>query len=471
MLFQVFLLVNLSICFGCIFDDDDDDNGSTMDNNETVNVIERVSFAFDGNETDGDSWVCSISSDGRFVAFRSDATNIVSGDTNEVEDIFIFDRETGTNQRVSIASDGSQANDEPFTCKLSSNGRFVAFGSYATNLVPNDTNDAVDVFVHDREKGITERVSVASDGTQANGDSYQVAVDFDGHLVAFKSEATNLVTSDTNKSSDIFVHDRELRITRRISVAFDGAEADGESMRVRLSSNGRYAAFLSFASNLVPNDPNGTIGDYFVHDQQSHVTELIVESDEQEIWGAPGGSISVFIPPSISPDGLFVGFSSSSDNLVPGDTNMTRDGFLFDRETGIIERYSVSSDGSEADYGSTLPEISADNCFVVFSSAATNLVPDDLNENSDVFIKDRETGQTERVNIAFDGSEGDSYSLTSYISEDGKYIAYESLAENMVENDRNGFMDVFIARNPISRCVSRKLTTCDNRILTTPEKM
>jgi Tol biopolymer transport system component len=242
-------------------------------------------------------------------------------------------------------------------------------------------------------------------------------------------------------------------------------------MLVRLSSNGRYAAFLSFASNLVPNDPNGTIGDYFVHDQQSHVTELIVESDEQEIWGAPGGSISVFIPPSISPDGLFVGFSSSSDNLVPGDTNMTRDGFLFDRETGIIERYSVSSDGSEADYGSTLPEISADNCFVVFSSAATNLVPDDLNENSDVFIKDRETGQTERVNIAFDGSEGDSYSLTSYISEDGKYIAYESLAENMVENDRNGFMDVFIARNPISRCVSRKLTTCDNRILTTPEKM
>jgi hypothetical protein len=448
MLFQVFLLVNLSIGFGCIFDDDD--NGSTMDNNETVNVIERVSFAFDENETDGDSWVCSISSDGRFVAFRSDATNIVSGDTNEVGDIFIFDRETGINQRVSIASDGSQANAEPSTCTLSSNGRFVVFGSYATNLVPNDTNNAVDVFVHDREKGITERVSVDSDGTQANGDSYQVAVNFDGHFVAFMSEATNLVTSDTNKSSDIFLHDRELRITMRISVAFDGTEADGESMLVRLSSNGRYAAFLSFASNLVPNDPNGTIGDYFVHDQQSHVTELIVESDEQEIWG-PGGSISIFIPPSISPDGLFVGFSSASDDLVPGDTNMTRDGFLFDRETGIIERYSVSSDGSEADYGSTIPEISADNRFVVFSSAATNLVPDDLNENPDVFIKDRETGQTERVNIAFDGSEGDSYSLTSYISEDGKYIAYESLAENMVENDRNGFMDVFIATNPINQ--------------------
>ena len=363
MLFAVFLLIGLSICFGCIFDDDDD-NGSTGDNNETVNVIERVSFAFDGNETDDDSWVCSISSDGRFVAFSSYATNIVFGDTNEVEDIFIFDRETGTSQRVSIASDSSQANDEQFTCTLSSNGRFVVFGSYATNLVPNDTNDAVDVYVHDRETGITERVSVASDGTQANGDSYQVAVNFDGRFVAFMSEATNLVANDTNKSSDIFIHDRELRITRRISIAFDGTEADGDSMLVRLSSNGRYAAFLSLASNLVPNDPNGTIGDYFVRDLQNHLTELIVESDEQEIE-FPGGSISVLIPPSISPDGRFVGFTSLSDDLVPGDTNMTRDGFLFDRETEIIERYSVSSDGSEADYGSLIPDISADNRFVV----------------------------------------------------------------------------------------------------------
>ena len=451
MFFQVFLLVNLSIGFGCIFDDDDD-NGSTMDKNETVNVVERVSFAFDGNETDDDSWVCSISSDGRFIAFSSDATNIVAGDTNEVGDIFIFDRETGINQRVSIASDGSQANDEPYTCTLSSNGRFVVFGSYATNLVPNDTNNAVDVFVHDREKGITERVSVASDGTQANGDSYQVAVNFDGHFVAFKSEATNLVTSDTNKSSDIFVHDRELRITRRISAAFDGTEANGDSMLVRLSSNGRYAAFLSFASNLIPNDPNGTIADYFVHDLQNHVTELIVEANENDTLGwAPGGSISIFIPPSISPDGRFVGFTSSSDDLVPGDTNMSQDGFLFDRETGIIERYSVSSDGSEADHGSSIPEISAANRFVVFFSGATNLVPDDFNGNLDVFVKDRETGQTERVSIAFDGSEGDRFSVTSNISEDGNYIAYESLAENLVENDSNRFMDVFIASNPINQ--------------------
>jgi len=450
MFFQVFLLVGLSISFGCIFDDDDD-NGSTGDNNETVNVIERVSFAFDGNETDDDSWVCSISSDGRFVAFVSYATNIVSGDTNEVEDIFIFDRETGINKRVSIASDGSQANDEQSTCTLSSNGRFVVFGSYATNLVPNDTNNAVDVFVYDREKGITERVSVDSDGTQANGDSYQVAVNFDGRFVAFMSEATNLVANDTNKSSDIFVHDRELRITRRISIAFDGTEADGDSRLVRLNSNGRYAAFLSFASNLVPNDPNGTIGDYFVHDLQNHVTELIVEADVQEI-GVPGvGTTSIFFPPSISPDGRFVGFTSLSDDMVPGDTNMTRDGFLFDRETEIIERYSVSSDGSEADYGSLIPDISADNRFVVFNSAATNLVPDDYNQHVDVFIKDRGTGQTERANIAFDGSEGDSSSLNSYISEEGKYIAYDSLSGNLVENDSNGFVDVFITNSPINQ--------------------
>jgi len=379
-LIQVFLLVSLSFNFGCSNNDDDDDDGFTIDNNEPVNDIERVSFAFDGSETDGDSWTCSISSDGRFVAFYSDATNIVTGDTNEVGDIFIFDRETGINERVSIASDGSQANEEAYTCTLSTDGRFVAFGSYATNLVPNDTNDVGDVFVHDREKGVTKRVSVASDGTQANGDSYwAVAVNCDGHVVAFMSEATNLVTGDTNNCNDIFVHNRELRITKRISVGSDGTEADGESMFVKLSCNGRYVVFLSGASNLVPNDPNGSITDGFVHDHWNHVTELIFESAGFDV---PGGG-SFHSSPSISPDGRFVGFESWSDDLVPGDTNMSGDTFLIERETGIVERCSVSSDGSEADSDSSQPEISADNRFVVFGSGATNLVPNYLNENMD----------------------------------------------------------------------------------------
>jgi Tol biopolymer transport system component len=444
-LIQVFLLVSLSISFGCIFDDNDD--GSTIDNNEPVNDIERVSFAFDGSETDGDSWACSISSDGRFVAFYSDANNIVTGDTNEVGDIFIFDRETGINERVSIASDGSQANEEAYTCTLSSDGRFVAFGSYATNLVPNDTNGFVDVFVRDRDLGITGRVSVSSNGIEGNGDSIFVAISSDGRFVGFESKASNLVFNDTNDSSDIFVHDRELRITKRISVASDGTEADGESIFVRISSNGRYVAFLSHASNLVPNDPNGSMADCFVHDHQIHDTELIYES---AAYVDPGGG-TFLSSPSISPDGRIVGFDSWSEDLVPGDTNKSPDAFLIDRETGIIERCSVSSDGSEADYGSNTPEISADNRFVVFGSAATNLVPNDLNGYMDVFAKLRETGQIERVSIAFDGSDGDNVSFAPHISLDGKYIAFSSYAENLVENDSNGFMDVFIVSNPISQ--------------------
>ena len=446
-LFQVFLLVSLSIIFSCFFNDNDDDDGTTIEDNEPLNDIERVSVAFDRSETDGDSWACSISSDGRFVAFYSDATNIVHSDTNEVGDIFVFDRETGINERVSIASDGSQANDEPFTCSLSSNGRFVAFGSYATNLVPNDTNDAVDVFVRDLEKGITERVSVASDGSQANGDSYWVALNFDGHVVAFVSEATNLVVGDANNSSDIFLHDRKLRITKRVSVASDGTEANDESIFARLSSNGRYVAFLSHASNLVPNDPNGFVADCFVHDHQIHETELIYES---AAYVGPGGG-TFLSSPSLSPDGRFVGFDSWSEDLVPGDTNKSPDAFLIDRETGIIERCSVSSDGSEADYGSNTPEISADNRFVVFGSAATNLVPNDLNGYMDVFVKHRETGQIERVSITFNGSDGDDVSFDPHISLDGKYIAFSSYAENLVENDSNGYMDVFIVSNPINQ--------------------
>jgi Tol biopolymer transport system component len=227
------LIISLFVSFGCDFDlGGNPINGDDGDNNDdtqcTAEVVERVSIASNASQADGNSHSPSISSDGLFVAFISEATNLVSDDTNEVEDVFVHDRTTGFTQRVSIASDGSEADDESITLSLSANGSFAAFGSSATNLVFNDTNDAIDIFVHDLDTGVTDRVSVASNGAEANDDSFYVDISSDGRFVAFMSVATNLVLTDTNQKSDIFVHDRQTGITERVSVSSNGIQANGE---------------------------------------------------------------------------------------------------------------------------------------------------------------------------------------------------------------------------------------------------
>jgi Tol biopolymer transport system component len=186
---------------------------------QNVDATTRVSIASDGTQANSDSCFLSVSADGRYVAFYSLATNLVVGDTNDVPDIFVHDRQTGETTRVSVASDGTQASGSSFLPSISADGRTVAFESGATNLVPGDTNGVTDVFVHDRQTGETARVSVGSDGTQANQVSYDPSVSADGRYVAFYSEASNLVPGDTNNEWDVFRHDRETGQTTRVSVA------------------------------------------------------------------------------------------------------------------------------------------------------------------------------------------------------------------------------------------------------------
>jgi len=226
----------------------------------------RVSVASDGTQSNHDSYNPSISADGRFVAFESEATNLVSGDTNNFRDIFVHDRQTGQTTRVSVASDGTQANGHSFDPSISADGRYVAFISLASNLVSGDTNDHQDIFVHDRQTGQTTRVSVASDGTQANDHSFDPSISADGRYVAFISFASNLVGGDTEPpilpsttslpnnpasqgrgvSSQVFVHDRQTGATTLVSVAIDGSEGNGHSEEVSISADGRYVAFRSW---------------------------------------------------------------------------------------------------------------------------------------------------------------------------------------------------------------------------------
>jgi Tol biopolymer transport system component len=168
----------------------------------------RVSVATDGMQANGESWNATISADGRYVAFESRASNLVPAYNNGTWDIFVHDRQTGQTSRVSVASDRSQANNYSWAPAVSPDGRFMAFSSGASNLVPGDTNDVGDVFVHDRQTGQTSRVSVASDGTEGNSHSGWPSISADGRTVAFESWASTLVPGDTNNTSDIFVHER-----------------------------------------------------------------------------------------------------------------------------------------------------------------------------------------------------------------------------------------------------------------------
>jgi len=209
----------------------------------TAGLTTRISVAPDGRQGNCSSTLGSMTPDGRYVSLASCANNIVPGDTNAAGDVFVHDRVTGTTERVSVASDGAEADRGAETSALSADGRFVAFFSSSTNLVPGDTNGSEDVFVYDRMTGATERVSVASDGSQSVSlggcsDGASVAMSADGRYVTFVSDASNLVADDTNAKCDVFVHDRITGTTERVNVASDGSQADGNSFDADISGDG-----------------------------------------------------------------------------------------------------------------------------------------------------------------------------------------------------------------------------------------
>lgn len=252
---------------------------------------ERVSVDSSGAQANGLSDHPTISADGRFVAFEgANASNLVPSDTNGVADVFVRDRQLGTTERVSVDSAGGQSNSGSAFAAISADGRFVAFQSVASNLVPGDTNSQIDVFVHDRQTGATTRESVKSDGSQVGTGGGAPAISADGRYVAFMSPDPGFVAGDTNGTWDVFVHDQQTGTTSRASV--DSAEngANDISTSPALNADGRFAGFVSAASNLVANDTNG-VADVFVHDQQTGVTERVSASSSGGEGNAPSGAV------------------------------------------------------------------------------------------------------------------------------------------------------------------------------------
>jgi Tol biopolymer transport system component len=343
----------------------------------------RVSVDNLGIEGNGRSGFASISADGRYIAFVSLASNLVRGDTNGVDDIFVSGSRRDTIERVSVGDGGRQGNRRSFSPAISADGRYVAFYSEASNLVAKDTNNTGDVFVHDRTTGITERVSVNSDGNQGNGDCYSnIAISPNGRYVTFGSHATNLVAEDTNGKPDAFLHDRWTHTTERVSVGNGGNQGNSYTTAApAISADGRYVAFASMSSNLVEGDLNGWKSDVFVRDRRTGTTERV----SVDSAGHEGNDMSGL--PRISADGRYVAFASYASNLVDEDSNGFPDIFLFDRETRATRRISVGEAGNQANGPSFCPAISADGRHVAFGSEASNLISSDTNGFADVFIR------------------------------------------------------------------------------------
>ncbi|MGZ8184326.1 MAG: hypothetical protein ACXWT1_20475 [Methylobacter sp.] len=388
----------------------------------------------------------SISADGRYVAFSSIADNLVLLDTNSSSDIFVHDRLTGNTRRASVNSTGVEGNGSSSNPSISDDGRYVAFGSSADNLVPEDTNGVFDIFVHDLTTGATSIVNISSAGVQAKDYSDFPAISADGRYVAFHSIASNLVHEDTNGFYDVFVHDRLTGKTTRVSVDSEGLEGNSGSIDASISPNGRYVAFMSAASNLVSGDANDVI-DIFVHDRTTdQTTRVSVDSDGEE-----GNSSSV--GSSISADGRYVAFESLADNLVPEDTNEAFDVFVHDLSTDATTRVSVQSGGGQATQssGSGGTAISADGRFVAFTSSSPDLVPGDTNNKRDAFVHDLLNRQTTRVSLDSAGLEiglgvfddGDDFSDVQ-LSADGRHVVFESNDPNIVPEDTNATTDIFV---------------------------
>ncbi|MDR3572421.1 MAG: hypothetical protein P4L50_01045 [Anaerolineaceae bacterium] len=362
---------------------------------------ELVSVAADGSPANYNSGSSAISEDGRYVAFVSNATNNIAGYSGSEAQVYWRDRKTGKNYMVSGPLDGSLPSEDSNYPSISASGRYVAFESFSANLVNEDADDDPDIYVRDMGKNKLYLVSVSSKGVKGNLDSFEPSISADGRTVAFGSDATNLVAQDTNNGSDVFVHDLKTGKTERVSVSSNGKQGNDRSEQPVMSGNGRYVAFISWASNLVPGDTNG-VPDVFVHDLTTSRTERVSVSssgNQQTVGSLYDEGYSGL---SLSFDGRFVTFVSQATNFAKGiriNFCQYRIGlginepcpnvYLRDRQTERTSIVSISSTNKSGNAASYSPNISQDGQWIAFSSDASNLAPGDSNGQSDIFIYHR----------------------------------------------------------------------------------
>lgn len=387
-----------------------------------------------------------MSANGRITAWVSDQSDIVPGDTNGERDIFARDLLTGETMIVSLADDGTPANDGSSDPAPSGDGRYIAFKSAATNLIPGDPAPVGGVFVHDLVTGTNDRISVSSTGEQANKPVFDAVPSHDGRFVVFETTATNLDPRDTNLYPDIYVHDRMTGTTKVVSVDSEGNVQDGGALFPDISPDGRYVAFQSYAP-LVPIDTNGR-QDIYVHDTETGKTEIASVSNDGVVGDQDSRTAS------ISEGGRYVTFSSTAATLVPQDTNGAADIFVRDLVSDRTRRITVTSSGAEAQSGGTaftpgshFPSISPEGRFVAYQSDAPNLMPDDTSD-WDVFVHDLVTGSTTLGVRGLDEAVPDMGAGTPELGSDGRYLTFISGSKNLVPEETAWFAMYVRDRGP-----------------------
>ena len=423
-----------------------------------VDEIGIVSVDDDGNEGNDDSQNSSISSNGKIVAFESFATNLVPDNDNVFTDIYVHDINTGLTERI---TDGlvDPSDGDSKAPSMSSGGRFVAFESTATNLtlqLTNDNESISDIFLYDRAgAGLTTIISLDQDGEGADGDSESPFISSDGTYIAFQSKATDLVSSvpgDNGSTSDIFLYNVISDEITIISLDTNDRGANGASTSPSVDQDGDMIAFESTATDIDPLTlgDNGSTPDIFIHDRSGSgdPTNTIISIDTNG-EGANGASTN----PSISADRRFVAFQSTATDLVtdvPFDNGEISDIFVRDILTGTTEIITLDVNGEGTNGDSTNPSISTDGRFVAYRSFASDLVVNDTNEEADIFVHDRQENTTIRINVDRSGNQASGGTSDSpKISINGGFVAFDSLANNLVSTDGNGNFDVFVTPNSL----------------------
>jgi Tol biopolymer transport system component len=349
-------------------------------------------------------------------------------------------------ERISCDGSGVPGNGDSSDPSTSDAGNRVAFSSLAINLVAGDTNFLSDVFVRDRVAGTTTRVSVSTAGVQANGPSYAPRITADGNFAVFASDAGNLIALDTNSATDVLMHDIAGGTTFRASLTDANDQPDGASYDPAVSSDGRFVAFTSLAGNIVSGDGNFA-SDVFLRDRQNQTTIRVSVSSQ-------GGEASGFsFKPAISRDGRYVAFASAASNLDPLDLDGYYDVFVRDTVAGTTTLVSLGSGGVKGDSNSVDPAISDDGRCVAFTSAADNLVPGDLDGDSDVFVRDVVNGTTICASVDSDGNISNTFGPVASgfpaISADGQSVFFASGSDVLVDDDQNLSSDVFCRFAPL----------------------
>jgi Tol biopolymer transport system component len=396
----------------------------------------------DGPSFSGTEKGLGVSANGRYVVFSSYADDLVPGDTNGQRDVFVRDVVRGRTTLVSVGAGGVQGNGESRQGSISADGRYVVFNSYASNLVPGDTNGAADVFLRDLRAGRTTRVSVGLNG-QADLDSWEPEISADGRHVAFTSSATNLVVGDTNNTQDVFVRDLATRRNERVSVTSDGQQLDVYSSSPAISGDGRRVAFVTPAQLVsVPSPPPNVDTLLYARDRTTKTTRAVS-------LGVPFDSRAFSVEsiyPTFSSDGRYLSFTLISWLGIGFDA--IPNVWLRDLRTNRLELISADSRGHPSTAVGPVfrSGVSADGRYVTFGTPG-RMTAADTGDLSDVFRRDRKTGALVWITEAQDQTDpfgGRWGSVGPAISADGQHVAFDSDDKQLAAGGGTSGLDTYL---------------------------